>query len=229
MTYVSIKKWAADDRPREKLLNLGARSLSDAELIGILLGSGTRDLSAVELARRILTLGENNLYELGKLSVKDLTKIKGIGEAKAVTIVASLELGRRRGNSNIPDKPKITSSKDAFSIFNSLLADLPHEEFWASYFNRSNIMIERNQVSQGGISGTVTDTRLIMRKALELRASSIIVCHNHPSGNLQPSEQDKNITKKIKQAAQLFDITLLDHIIVGINNKYFSFADEGIL
>jgi DNA repair protein RadC len=229
MTYLSIKNWAVDERPREKLQNHGARVMTDAELIGILLGSGTHELSAIELARNVLSLGKNNLYELGKLTVKDLTRLKGIGQAKAVSIVAALELGRRRGNSVPDEKPKITTSFEAQSIFQYLLSDIPHEEFWAAFLNRSNLLIERNQISQGGISGTVTDIRLLMRKALELRTSSVIICHNHPSGNLQPSEQDKIITKKIKDAAGLFDIILLDHIIIGNSNQYLSFADEGLL
>lgn len=229
MTYISIKHWAVDDRPREKLLNHGARILSEAELIGILLGSGTRELSAIELARNVLLKGNNNLLELGKLSVNELTEIKGIGEAKAVTIVAALELGRRRGNVVPSEKPKITSSKQVYDIFHSLFFDLQHEEFWVAFLNRSNLLIERNQISQGGLSGTVTDIRILMRKALELRASSFIICHNHPSGNLIPSHQDKTITQKISNAASLFDIKLLDHLIIGNTSKYFSFADEGIL
>ena len=229
MTYLSIKNWAVNDRPREKLLNLGARSLSDAELIAILLGSGTRELSAVELARKILVLGENNLDQLGKLSIDELQQIKGIGEAKAITIVATMELGRRRNTITAIEKPKITSSQLAYSIFQSILCDLHHEEFWTSYLNRSNKLIDKLQISQGGISGTVTDIRILMRKALELRASSIIICHNHPSGNLSASQQDISITKKIKEAASLFDIALLDHIIIGNNGKYLSFADEGML
>lgn len=229
MTYLSIKQWAVDDRPREKLLNHGARIMSDAELIGILLGSGTRELSAIELARKVLLKGDNNLSEMGKLSVNELTEIKGIGEAKAVTIVAALELGRRRGSSVIPKKSKVTSSNHAFDIFHSLFYDLPHEEFWVAFLNRSNVLIERIQISQGGLSGTVTDIRILMKKALEVRASCLIICHNHPSGNIAPSKQDKIITQKIKEAATLFDMKLLDHIIIGNISKYFSFADEGIL
>ncbi len=229
MTYISIKNWAANDRPREKLFTLGARSLSDAELLAILLGSGTRELSAVELARKILSLGDNNLDQLGKLSIDELKKIKGIGEAKAITIVAAMELGRRRNSVSAVEKPKVTSSQLAFSIFQPILSDLHHEEFWTCYLNRSNKLIDKFQISQGGISGTVTDIRILMRKALELRASSIIICHNHPSGNLSASQQDINITNKIKEAAGFFDITLLDHIIIGNNTKYLSFADEGLI
>jgi DNA repair protein RadC len=229
MKYLSIKQWAVDDRPREKLLNHGARIMSEAELIGILLGSGTRELSAIELARNVLLKGDNNLLELGKLSVNELTEIRGIGEAKAVTLIAALELGRRRGNVLPSEKPKVTSSKQAFDIFQSLFYDLHHEEFWVAFLNRSNLLIERNQISQGGLSGTVTDIRILMRKALELRASNVIICHNHPSGNIVPSQQDRKITQKINNAASLFDIKLLDHLIIGNTSKYFSFADEGIL
>ncbi len=228
MDYISIKNWSVEDRPREKLMQHGPRVLSDAELIAILIGSGTREISAVELSRKILSLSSNNLAELGRLSYSDLMKIKGIGEAKAITITAALELGRRRAGSEPVSRPKITSSNDAAGIFLSLLTDIQHEEFWVAYLNRSNTLIERTRISHGGISGTITDVRLIMRKALEIYSSSIILCHNHPSGNLMPSEQDKQITQKIKEAAKLFDLTLLDHIVVGIG-KYFSFADEGLI
>jgi DNA repair protein RadC len=228
MNYLSIKQWAAEDQPREKLLTQGSRVLSDAELLAILIGSGTRDLSAVELARKVLSQSANNLSELGKLSVKELTKVKGIGEAKAITIMAALELGRRRNGATPELKKKITSSQDAAGLFLAHLSDIPHEEFWIAYFNRSNILIEKTRISQGGISGTVTDVRLIMKKSVELLASCIILCHNHPSGNLNYSDQDLEITRKITEAAALFDIKLLDHIIVA-GNKYFSFADEGLL
>lgn len=228
MDYISIKNWSAEDRPREKLMQHGPRVLSDAELIAILIGSGTREISAVELSRKVMSLSSNNLDELGRLSVSDLMKIKGIGEAKAITITAALELGRRRASSEPEIKSKISSSIDAAGIFISLLTDIQHEEFWVAYLNRSNKLIERIRISQGGISGTITDVRLIMRKALEVYATSIILCHNHPSGNLTPSEQDKQITQKIKESAKLFDISLLDHIVVGLGN-YFSFADEGLL
>ena len=228
MEYISIKNWAAEDRPREKLALHGSRVLSDAELLGILIGSGTRDLSAVELARKILAIGGNNLAELGRLSVNDLTKIKGIGQAKAITIVAALELGRRRKESDPNDQQKITSSNEANQIFTSVLSDLTHEEFWIAYLNRSNKLIEKMRISQGGISGTVIDVRLIMKRALEVLASSLIICHNHPSGNLTHSKQDLSVTKKIKEAAASFDITLLDHIIVAGNN-YYSFADNGLI
>jgi DNA repair protein RadC len=228
MNYLSIKNWSTDDRPREKLLQQGSRALSDAELIAILIGSGTRDISAVELSRKILSQNSNNLSELGKLSASDLMKIKGIGKAKAISILAALELGRRRKDSEPVTRPKITSSNEAAGIFLSLLSDIPHEEFWVAFLNRSNTLIERFQISQGGITGTVTDIRLIMKKALELRAVSVLVCHNHPSGNLEPSIQDKEITEKIKEAAKFFDIQVLDHIIIAGKN-YFSFADQGLI
>lgn len=228
MDYLSIKKWAAEDRPREKLNLHGARVLSDAELIAILIGSGTRELSAVELSRKVLALGSNNLSELGKLSIKDLTKVKGIGEAKAITIAAALELGRRRNGTESPEKKKVTSSKEAAELFIPTLSDLPHEEFWIAYLNRSNKLIEKQLLSQGGISGTVIDVKLLLKRAVEVLASSIIISHNHPSGNLNYSQQDLAITKKVTEAAKVFDVVLLDHIIVA-GNKYFSFADDGLI
>jgi DNA repair protein RadC len=228
MKYVSIKNWSAEDRPREKLLHRGPRALSDTELIAILIGTGTREISAVELSRNILSQNSNNLAELGKASVQDLIKIKGIGDAKAVSIVAALELGRRRKDSEPILRPKVSSSADAASLFFPILLDIPHEEFWVAFLNRSNILIELFQISQGGISGTVTDVRLILKKSLDLLASSLIICHNHPSGNLDPSNQDKEITNKIIQAAAFFDIQVLDHIIVA-GQKYFSFADQGMI
>lgn len=228
MAYTSIKEWAADDRPREKLLGKGANVLSDAELLAILIGSGTREISAVELAREILKLSKNNLSGLGKKSVAELMKLKGIGEAKAITIVAALELGRRRNYTESPEKTVITSSRDVYNYFHPLVVDIAHEEFWVLFLNRSNKVIDQYKLSQGGISGTVIDVRLILKRAIELLASSIIVCHNHPSGNNKPSENDKVITSKIKIASNQMDIQLLDHIIIA-DNLYFSFADEGII
>jgi len=225
---LSIKEWSLEDRPREKLLSKGISTLSDAELIAIIIGSGNKDESAVELSKRILGSVQHNLNELGKLSVDDLQKYKGIGEAKAIGIVAALELGRRRKLSEIIDRQKISSSHDVYEIFHPLLADLPHEEFWIVLLNRSNKIIERQKISQGGISGTVTDVRLILRIALERLASSLILCHNHPSGNHQPSEADIAITQKIKESGKLMDISLLDHIIIT-DGKFYSFADEGML
>ena len=224
----TIKNWAVEDRPREKLLSRGTESLSDAELIAILIGSGTKDRSAVELAREILNSAGNNLHELGKLSVRDFINFKGIGKVKALHILSALEIGRRRNRTEVNSKQKISSSKDAFQFFQSTLGDLPHEEFWVLILNRSNQVIDKVRISQGGISGTVIDTRLILRSAIEKLASGIILCHNHPSGNLQPSEPDKKITEKIKIAANYMEINLLDHLIIADKN-YFSFADEGIL
>jgi len=223
-----IKEWALEDRPREKILYKGIFALSDAELIAILLGSGNSKQSAVDLARDVLKLADNNLNKLGKLGVDDFQKLNGIGRAKAINIMAALELGRRRKTSGISDNHKIQSSNDVFSIFNPILSDLRYEEFWLIYLNRSNRIISRSKISQGGISGTITDVRLIMKRALELLASSIIICHNHPSGNKEPSEADKRITSKIKEASSLFDISLLDHLIIA-ENEYFSFADNGII
>ena len=225
---LKIKDWALEDRPREKLLYKGISSLSDAELLAILLGSGSNDKSAVDLAREILSIASNNLHRLGKLDVHDLVKLKGIGTAKAINILAALELGRRRKSAEIIEAAKIRSSNDVYTIFNPLLADLTHEEFWLLYLNRSNKILSRHKLSQGGVSGTITDVRLIIKKALELLASSMIICHNHPSGNLDPSEADNRITQKIKEAAACFDINLLDHIIVT-DNGYYSYADNGAL
>jgi DNA repair protein RadC len=224
----TIKNWAVEDRPREKLLQRGTESLSDAELIAILISSGTKDVTAVELARDILSSAGNNLHELGKLSIRELINFKGIGKVKALHILSALELGRRRNRTDATARQKITSSKDAFQCFQSLLSDLPHEEFWVLILNRSNQVIDKVRISQGGISGTVIDTRLILRSAIEKLASGLILCHNHPSGNLQPSEADKKITEKIKTAANYMEINLLDHLIIADKN-YFSFADEGLI
>lgn len=225
---LNIKDWAAEDRPREKLLNKGARSLSDAELIAILIGSGNNEETAVELSRRILTSAENNLNDLGRKGIDYFMSFKGIGEAKAVSIAAALELGKRRKEAQVFNKNKISGSKDAADFFQPILADLNHEEFWIMLLNRGNKIIDTFMVSQGGISGTVIDVRLILKKALEKLASSLILCHNHPSGTMQASEADLKITSKIKNAAEIMDITVLDHLIIG-QNAYFSFADEGIL
>lgn len=223
---LKIKEWALEDRPREKLLYKGISSLSDAELLAILIGSGNNEQSAVDLAREVLGIASNNLNKLGKLGVHDLVKLRGIGSAKAINILAALELGRRRKASDIIEAQKIRSSNDVYTIFNPLMADLQHEEFWILYLNRSNKILSRHKLSQGGISGTITDVRLIIKKALELLASSVIICHNHPSGNLDPSDADTRITNKIKDAASYFDINLLDHVIVT-DNGYYSYADNG--
>lgn len=224
---LNIKDWAVEDRPREKLLSKGSRHLTDAELIAILIGSGNHDETAVELARRILTSTNNNLNELGRKGIDFLQSFLGIGEAKAVTIIAALELGKRRKDAEVFRKSQITSSKDAADYFQPILGDINHEEFWIMLLNRGNKIIDKFMVSQGGISGTVIDVRLILKNAIEKLASSIILCHNHPSGTMQASDADIQITNKIKDAALLMDITVLDHIIIGQNN-YLSFADEGM-
>ncbi|WP_037319174.1 DNA repair protein RadC [Salegentibacter sp. Hel_I_6] len=223
-----IKSWAEDDRPREKLLQKGKVSLSDAELIAILIGSGSRNESAVQLSKRILASTGNQLSDLGKLSVKKLCEFKGIGPAKAVSIVAAMELGRRRRAEEALEKKKITSSASVFELMQPIIGELYHEEFWIIYLNNSNKVIEQLQLSKGGITGTLVDVRITLRKALEVGATSIILAHNHPSGTLKPSEADKQLTQKLKTAAQSLDIKVLDHLIVT-EKSYFSFADEGVL
>jgi len=225
---LSIKEWAVEDRPREKMLSKGIRALTEAELIAILIGSGNLDESAVEVSRRIMSSVNNNLNELGKKTINDLQKFKGIGPAKAITIAAAMELGRRRKESEPDEKPKVVTSADCAAIFKPLLSDLPHEEFWVLLLNRNNLVIDKMLVSQGGLSGTVIDVRIILKMALDKLACSIILCHNHPSGNLIPSEADKDITKKIREAGKHMDIPVLDHLIIG-NDSYFSFADEGLI
>jgi len=225
--FLSIKNWAPDDRPREKLMNKGINSLSDAELIAILIGNGTKNESAVNLAKKMLSVVNNNLNELAKLNLSDLKKTKGIGDAKAITIMAAMELGRRRKLSDIIEKKKITSSRDIFELFSAKIGDLPHEEFWIILLNRSNTIIDYHKISQGGISGTVIDIRLILKEAIEKLASALIICHNHPSGNIKPSDADIQITKKLKEAGLYMEINLLDHVVVS-DNSFYSFADEGI-
>ena len=225
---LNIKSWSPEDRPREKLLLKGTSSLSDAELIGILIGSGTPSLSAVDVAKKILQSVDNNLNELARLSVKDLMKAKGIGEAKAITIVAALELGRRRNDLEPNEKLKITSSKDAFELLKGDFMDLPHEEFWVLLVNRANRVVKKKRVSEGGVSGTVADPKIIFKLALEELATGVIVAHNHPSGNLTASQSDIDLTKKLKEAGKFLEIQVLDHLIVA-GQKYYSFADEGVL
>lgn len=225
---LNIKQWAAEDRPREKLLAHGVRALTDAELIAILIGSGNTEETAVELSRRILASVNNDLNELGRKGIPFLSGFKGIGEAKAITIVASLELGKRRREAGELKPDKITGSKDVADLFMPLLSDLQHEEFWILLLNRGNKIIDKQMASQGGMAGTVIDVRLIMKTAIEKLASSIILCHNHPSGTLEASKADVEITNKLKKAGELMDVPVLDHIIIG-RNKYYSFADEGIL
>lgn len=225
---LKIKEWAVEDRPREKLLANGQRTLTDAELIAILIGSGNQEETAVELSRRILIAAGNNLNELGRKGIDDLKQFHGIGEAKAISIVAALELGRRRKDAEVFIKKKITGSKDAADFFQPLLGDLPHEEFWVLLLDRGNKILDHFMVSQGGISGTVIDVRIILKKALDKLTSAIILSHNHPSGTLQASDADMKITRKVKNAAELMDISVLDHIIIAQNN-YLSLADEGLL
>jgi DNA repair protein RadC len=228
LAYVSVKNWAEEDRPREKLMMNGASALSDSELLAILIGSGTRDKSAVQVCKEILGRADNDLNKLARFGVSDLTKTKGIGPAKGITIVAALELGRRRKVADAKEIKKITSSRDAYHILYPHLSDLNHEETWALLMNRSNQVVSKMLVSKGGISSTVVDIRLILREALNVYASAIILGHNHPTNNLTPSEQDLRITSKLKDAAKLMDINLLDHLIV-CGDKYYSFADENVM
>ncbi len=223
---LSIKDWAEDDRPREKMMKKGFNSLSNVELIAILFRTGTRNASAVELARKLLDAAGNNLNALAKFNLNDFQKLKGIGEAKAISVLTALELGKRRKTEQVIERKKINSSKDVFEMLNLMLGDLPYEEFWALFLNRANMITDKIKISQGGISGTVTDVRIILKQALEKMASGIILCHNHPSGNLKPSESDEAITQKLKEAGKLMDINVLDHIIIG-ENGYYSFADDG--
>ncbi len=224
----SIKQWAKDDRPREKLLLKGASVLSNSELIAILINHGSKDKSAVELAQEVLRVSKDNLNELGKLTVKELMKIKGIGEAKAVSIVAAMELGRRRQALAAFEKPIVKESKEVAAYLQSLLKDHRHEVFAVLFLNRANKINHFQIISEGGITGTVADPRVILKRALENDATSLILCHNHPSGSAKPSRQDEELTTKIKEAAKFLDIRVLDHIIVS-EDSYFSFADEGIL
>jgi len=223
----NILSWAEEDRPREKLLLKGKAALSDAELIAVLIGSGTRELSAVDLSKLILQSVNNNLNELAKLSINDLIKFKGIGDAKAISIAAALELGRRRKESETLKKLKIGSSTDVYEAIRPYLMDLQHEQFWVLLLNRANEVIRPQQISIGGVSGTVADPKMIFKAAIEHLASSIILVHNHPSGNLTPSQADKDLTKKVKEGGQTLDIPVLDHLIFS-DTGHFSFADEGI-
>ena len=224
----SIKQWNEDDRPREKLVAKGKSALSNAELLAILIGSGSRNESAVGLSQRMLASAKNNLNELGKASVKSLMDFKGIGEAKAVSIVAAMELGRRYRSEVTIKKQKITSSQAVFDLLQPILGDLYHEEFWIVYLNNSNGILKREQLSKGGITGTVVDVRLAFKLAIQLGAVAIILAHNHPSGTLKPSQADINLTQKLKLAGESLDIKVLDHLIIT-ENAYFSFADENLL
>jgi len=222
----SIKSWAVNDRPREKFILKGKSALSDTELLAILIRSGTADRSALVVAREILYLANDNLYSLAKLNLKDFTSVKGIGEAKAITLMAALELGRRRRLSDTIVRSELTSSKDAYDLMKPLLEDLEIEQFWVIYLNNANKVLVKSKISQGGMTATVVDVRLILKEALKLNATGLILCHNHPSGTLKASKADQVVTDKVKAAASLMDIQLLDHIIVT-DQSYFSFADLG--
>lgn len=225
---LSIKHWGEDDRPREKLINKGKIALSDAELIAIIIGTGSRAESAVELSKKILSTVHNNLNELGRLSIEDLIKFKGVGEAKAISIITALELGRRRNLEEALEKPKITGSRSVFDVMQPILGELQHEEFWILYLNNANKIKLKFQMSKGGITGTMVDTRLVFKRALAISATGIILSHNHPSGNIKPSSSDIGLTKKIQKAGELLDINVLDHVIIT-EKDYFSFADNNMI
>lgn len=228
MENVPIKSWAEEDRPREKMVLKGRHTLSDAELLAILIGSGNVGETAVDVARRILKEYSNDLLRLSRCSIADLKKIKGIGEAKAILISAAFELGRRKQEAPEERSVKIRASTDAVSIFQPMLGDLLHEEFWSLYLNRANMIIGKERISAGGMSGTVADPRMIFRAALDKKAVSLILCHNHPSGNTQPSSADVQLTKNMAEAGKVLEINVLDHIIVT-QKGFFSFADEGLI
>jgi DNA repair protein RadC len=225
---IPITQWAEEDRPREKMLLKGKQALSDAELLAILIGSGSREHSAVELCKIILQKVNNNLNDLARCSIDDFQKIKGIGEAKAITIAAALELGRRRKSESIEEKPLIKTAKDAAQILQPILADETIEQFYLLHLNRANRLLKTECISTGGVSGTVADAKVIFKKALDAGASSIVLCHNHPSGNLKPSDADIELTKKIVASGKLLDINVLDHLIVA-NTGWYSFQDEGMM
>ncbi len=225
---LSITAWAEEDRPREKLLLKGRSSLTEAELLAIILGSGSRSETAVDLAKRMLANWSNDLNLLAKQNIPDFMQFKGIGEAKAISIVAALEFGRRRQLAKVKERRQIRSSRDGFMIFQPLLADLPHEEFWVLYLNRSNKIIQRERISVGGVAGTIADIKIIFKRAVELLASGIILIHNHPSGNLQPSVADKQLTEKVVKAGKVLEVAALDHLIIT-DAGYYSFADEGLI
>ena len=225
---LNIKAWAEEDRPREKLLNKGRNALSDAELIAILIGSGNRNETAVELSKRILASIENDLNKLGRMSIKELMQFKGIGEAKAISIAAALELGRRRKSTDAALKKNIGSSKDAFDEMVGVMTDLPHEEFWVMYLDRRNAVIKKMNVSKGGVTGTVADSKIIFKEAIQLLASAVILLHNHPSGNLKPSDADIQLTKKMVEIGKIMETPVLDHLIIT-DKGYFSFSDQGLM
>ena len=226
-TSFSIKNWSQDDQPREKLRDKGKMALSDAELIAILIGSGSTNESAVSLAKRILSSVDNNLNKLGKQSLKQLMRFKGIGEAKAISIAAAMELGRRRRGEEALEEKKINSSQTVFELMQPIIGELPHEEFWIIYLNNSNKIIQKNQLSKGGITGTLVDVRLVLKTALEVGAVGLILVHNHPSGTLKTSRADNDMNYKLKLAAESMDIKVLDHLIIT-EKEYLSFADEAL-
>lgn len=225
---LTIKSWSEDDRPREKLLTKGSHALSDAELIAILIGSGSKTESAVDLAKRILNTADNRFNELAKFHLEKLIKFKGIGEAKAVSILTALEIAKRKQQEVVLEKPQISCSKDAFLLMQTYIGELPHEEFWVLYLNNANKVVEKRQISKGGLTSTVVDVRLLFKRALELTSVAIIICHNHPSGKLNPSKSDKELTQKIISAGKTLDIKVLDHLIVT-QKSYFSFADNNLI
>jgi DNA repair protein RadC len=227
--HISIKSWSVDDRPREKMIAKGRHALSDSELLAIILGSGSRGESAVDLSKRILADYQNDLNELGKLSIKDLVKnYKGVGEAKAINILACLELGRRRQQTPTLDKPIIKTSKDSFKILYPLVSDLNQEEFWVLLANRGLRFIRTERIGIGNLHSVIVDARTVVKLALDHQASNIVLCHNHPSGKLAASQADINITNKIRSAVELFDIKIVDHIIIADQN-YYSFSDNGLI
>jgi len=223
-----INQWKEDDRPREKMLSKGRESLSDAELVAILIGSGNRQESAVDLSKRILASVNNNLNELATLSISDLMKFKGVGEAKAISIITAITLGRRTQLENAMSKPIIKSSKSVFNIMQPIIGNLDHEEFWVIFLNNANKIIHKRQISKGGITSTIVDSRIVFKKALEISAVAVILCHNHPSGKKTPSVEDENLTKKLYKAGKTLDIQVLDHLII-VQNDYFSFADSKMM
>ncbi|ACU07847.1 DNA repair protein RadC [Flavobacteriaceae bacterium 3519-10] len=225
---MSIKFLAEDDRPREKFLLKGKNSLSDAELLAIIMGSGNREDSAVELSRKILKSVDNNWHNLSRLHIPDLMKFKGVGEAKAISIAVALEIGHRRAAQEIPDRVQITCSRDTYNVLSPYLSDLNTEEFWAIYLNQNNRVIGKSRLSSGGINQSVVDVRILFKSALDHLSTAIVIAHNHPSGNLKPSAEDLKITRQITDAGKILNIQLLDHLIIS-QNSYFSFADENVL
>ncbi len=228
LPMTTIKSWAEEDRPREKMILKGRTALTDAELLAILIGSGTRDVSAVELAREILANSQNSLAELSTKSIAEFMKFKGIGEAKAITLYAAMEIARRRASSGERNRYKVRSSKDAYNYIKADLSDLKHEEFYIILLNRANEIIGKSQISKGGLSGTIADGKVIFSKALELNSSAIVLAHNHPSGQLKPSEEDKRLTKSYIAFGKYIDLHILDHLIIADDN-YYSFADDGLM